>query len=133
MAKKTPPFHEYPKWTEAKFWAFIRSSLRRAWNKWPPKYNVLNDARRIVEGKRHKYEYQCASCGEWFKGKEVQVDHRIDAGSLKDYNDLPGFVERLFVGEDKLDVLCSPCHAEKTNITRKEKQDAHSGNDPNSE
>lgn len=118
MGRKTPPFHKYPAWTEAKFWAFIRSGLRAKWNRWPPKYDVLKAARRTVKGKRHKYEYKCAKCKKWFKGSEVQVDHKIPAGSLKSYQELPGFVERLFVGPDQLDVLCKPCHAKKTKEER---------------
>lgn len=118
MAKKTPPFPQYPDWSTARFWSFIRSALRRAWTRWPPKYKVLNDARKKVEGKRHKYEYKCSSCKKWFKAKEVQVDHKEEVGTLKDYKDLPEFVERLFVSEDKLAVLCKPCHQRKTNDAR---------------
>ena len=119
MGKRTEDFPNYPAWTKARFWSFIRSSLRRAWSRYPPKYKVLNNARKKVEGKRHKFEYQCASCSGWFKAREVQVDHLIDAGQLKDYDDLPGFVERLFTSEDMLQVLCKPCHTVKTNKGRK--------------
>jgi 5-methylcytosine-specific restriction endonuclease McrA len=83
---------------------------------------VLNNARKKVEGKRHKFEYKCAACGGWFKAREVQVDHLIDAGSLKDYTDLPGFVERLFTSEDMLQVLCKSCHSSKTQKARNEKR-----------
>jgi 5-methylcytosine-specific restriction endonuclease McrA len=83
---------------------------------------VLNNARKSVVGKRHKFEYECAICGGFFKAKEVQVDHLIDAGSLKDYDDLPGFVERLFTSEDMLQVLCKTCHSFKTQKVRDEKR-----------
>lgn len=111
MAKRTPPHEEYPAWTEAKFNQFVRSQLRAGWNKWPPKYEVLNLAKRIVTGKRHKYEYQCNSCKNWFKGTEVEVDHIESAGSSKDWN---SFIKRLYVGVKKLQVLCKPCHNDKT-------------------
>ena len=122
MAKKTPPFPEYPAWTDAKFWAFIRSALRSAWMRWPSKYNLLNKNRKAVEGKRHKWEYQCEECRQWFQAKEVQVDHKVPAGSLNKYEDLPAFVSKLFVGEDKLAILCKPCHQIKTNEERKNEQ-----------
>jgi len=115
MAKRTPPCEPYPSWTEAEFRQFIRSALRSAWNRWPPKYEALNQARRTVAGQRHKYEYRCAECRQWFKQKEVQVDHIVSAGSDADWNT---FISRLFVGEDKLQILCKPCHAEKTKRER---------------
>lgn len=116
MARKTPPCEAYPAWTEARFRQFIRSALRSAWNKWPPKYEALNAVRRTVVGQRHKYEYQCNECKQWFKQKEVQVDHISSAGSDSDWNT---FISRLFVGVDKLQVLCKPCHSVKTKQERK--------------
>ena len=119
MGKKTPPFPEYPDWTTSRFWSFIRSTLRRAWTRWPPRYQALNDAKRTVTGKRHKYEYKCSSCKKWFKQKEIQTDHIEEVGTLKDYEDLPGFVQRLFVSKDKIQVMCKPCHNTKTQDARK--------------
>lgn len=110
MGKKTPPFKEYEAWTESKFWSFIRSGLRVKFSRWPPKYECLNAVKRTVTGKRHRFEFKCAKCKKWKKQKEVQVDHITPCGSLKCYEDLPGFVERLFVSKDKLRVLCIECH-----------------------
>lgn len=119
MGRKTPPFPQYKEWTTARFWSFIRSGLRAKWNRWPPKYVVLEAARKVVRGKRHKYEYKCSQCSKWYKAKEVEVDHIEPAGRLGDFDDLPGFVERLFVGEDKLRVVCKPCHKTLTAAERK--------------
>lgn len=101
-------------WSESKFWQYIRSTLRRAWMRFPKRYEALTDARRDYKGdnKKQKYEYQCNICKEWFKNKDVQVDHVIPAGSLNGYSDLPGFVERLFCNQ--LQILCSSCHKIKT-------------------
>jgi len=115
MSKRTPPHPEYPSWTEARFRQFIRSALRAAWSRWPPKYEVLAAAKRTVSGKRHKYEFQCASCKQWFKQKEVQVDHITPVGSDTDWIQ---FIQRLFVGKNKLQVLCSECHNLKTKRER---------------
>lgn len=114
MPKKTPPFDKYPTWTTARFWSFIRSALRKAWTRWPPKFEAMQQARRTVTGQRHRYEYQCAACEQWYKAKEVEVDHKVSAGSLNSYEDIAGFTERLFVSADELDILCKPCHKEKT-------------------
>lgn len=121
MAKKTPPFAKYPDWTEAKFWGFVRSALRAAWSKWPPKYRVLAKAKRNYKGpkKNQKYEFQCAHCSKWFPAKQVSVDHITPAGTLRCYEDLPAFVEKLFVSEDELQVLCATCHNVKTQEERR--------------
>jgi len=118
VARKTPPWPDYPEWTTSRFWSFIRSGLRSKFNKWPPKWEALKDAKRTVSGQRHRIEYQCALCKEWYKTKEVEVDHIEEVGSLKDYKDLPLFVERLFVPKNKLQVLCRGCHKEKTQRER---------------
>jgi hypothetical protein len=87
---------------------------------WPPRYEALNSARRTVTGKRHKYEYQCNMCEKWFKQKEVEVDHIESIGTLRQYEDLPTFVERLFVSVDELRVVCKPCHKKRTKEERNE-------------
>lgn len=122
---KTPLFGEWPDWSTAKFWSFIRSGLRAKWSRWPAKFAVVNKAKRKAqyewwnaEGNRKlnvQWEYQCSKCKEWFMRTEVEVDHIEPVGSLKDFDDLPGFTKRLFVGEDKLRLLCKECHRHITN------------------
>lgn len=103
-------------WTEARYFQFIRSALRMAWTKYPVKYQCMNNAKRKYAGldKRRKWEYNCNMCDGWFKGTEVQIDHIVECGSLKTYEDLPRFVQTLFCEIDNLQVLCKPCHKEKT-------------------
>ena len=115
MGRKTPPHPENPSWTEARFRQFIRSALRAAWSRWPPKYQCLNEGRKAIKGKKHKWEYQCKHCGGWFQAKEVQVDHITPAGSDKDWNE---FIQRLFVGTEKLQRLCKNCHLKKSKEER---------------
>ena len=105
-------------WTEARFWQFIRSTLRAASRKWPPLIRTVFEQNRRPNqssNKRMKWEFQCHECGYWFPRKEVEADHIIPCGSLKTYADLPGFVERLFCEVDGLRVLCKACHAERKN------------------
>lgn len=136
-SKKTPPFSAYPAWTTAKFFGFIRSGLREKFNRWPPKYEVLAKARKLIEltddngeplkyktGRRQGesrciYNYQCNGCKQWFKQTEVQVDHITPAGSLRTFADLPSFVSKLFVGVEGLQVMCYTCHQTKTNEEKK--------------
>lgn len=93
----------------------IRSCLRQKSRWWKPIAEAKKAVRKTVRGKRHKYEYQCNDCKKWFKDKEIEVDHIIEAGSLRNGDDLKGFVERLFCEIDGLVVLCKPCHRTKTN------------------
>lgn len=103
-------------WTEARFWAFVRSLLRQGTLRWPPRNDVKKRARRKSqsENKRLKWEYQCHKCRRWYAEKNVEVDHVLECGSLKSFRDLPRFVERLFCEEDQLVVLCKGCHKGKT-------------------
>lgn len=107
-------------WTQARYFSFLRSALRRAWTKYPNKYKCLNAAKRRKTGAKgkQKYEYECAECGEFYAGKNVQVDHIDSAGTLRDFSDLPAFVSRLFCSLEGLQVLCFKCHQIKTNAER---------------
>jgi 5-methylcytosine-specific restriction endonuclease McrA len=107
--------------TEAGFWSFIRSGLRSKSQRWPPKYAAKAAAKKSVTGKRHRFEYQCAKCTKWFKDKEVEVNHIIPCGTLKSFDDLPVFVERLFCEQEHLEVICKPCHKLETAEQRKGK------------
>lgn len=123
MAKKVknprvPRTHAGNTWTKSAYFGFIRSCLRRAWTRYPVRYQVLAKAKTVVKGKRHKYEYECAKCGKNYKQKEIEVDHIIACGSLKEYSDLPKFVSTLFCESDNLRVVCKPCHKK---ITAKER------------
>jgi len=89
------------------------------WMKWPPRNEVLFRARKEVRGKRHKYEYKCAKCKRWFPRKLVEVDHIKEVGTLRDYSDLPTFVQRLLPSVDGLQIVCKKCHQKKTNRARK--------------
>ena len=102
--------------TESAFWSFIGSGLRQKSRFWKPITQCKLNAKRAYKGplKRQKFEYQCNSCKNWFQEKLINVDHIHPAGSLNCANDLPGFVERLFVEAEGLQVLCSNCHDKKT-------------------
>lgn len=120
MGRKVERTRAGQTWTEARFWSFVRSGLRAMWQKWPVKWQVLAEARRAYNGpdKRVKWEYQCNSCKKWYKTKEVSVDHIEPAGSLKTYQDLPRFVEKLLCEKENLQVLCKGCHDKKTKEER---------------
>ncbi len=100
---------------------FLRSALRRASQRWGPIWKVRLKARRPYKGpnKRQKHEYQCAKCKKYWIRTKINVDHVKPAGTLQAFSDLPAFAERLFCGEDGLQVLCLSCHKEKGRKTVK--------------
>lgn len=109
--------------SKAAFFGSIRATLRNSSRWWKPISEAKKLAKRAYKGpnKRQKWEYQCNICKGWFTDKEVAVDHIVEAGSLKDYNDLPAFVKNLFCEVDGLQVLCNKrldgkdsCHILKT-------------------
>ena len=110
-------------WSEARYFSFIRSLLRRGFMRYPVKFQVKNEASRPYKGsdKRRKKEYQCAVCDGWFADKEVAVDHIVPCGSLKTYEDLPKFVATLFCEKENLQIICNTCHQQKSNREREER------------
>lgn len=107
--------------TEAGYWGKIRGALRSGSLKYASRYAALAKAKHPkpagTEG-RHRVEFRCAHCKGSFEGKKVEVDHIVRAGSLRSYDDLAGFVERLYCESSGLQVLCKPCHQIKTNKDR---------------
>lgn len=111
------------RYSESQFWGFIRSGLRSKYQRWAPRYAVLAAARRPSKDKKNlklKWQFQCAKCKRWKKQTDVEVDHIEPCGSLRSFEDLPGFVERLFCEIEGLRVVCKVCHKKIT----KEAKDA---------
>lgn len=125
MGKKVEkPFNEGTM-SNAAFFGMIRAALRRQTRFWKPKLACLKAVSRPYKGpnKRQKWEYQCSNCKDFFIQKEVEVNHIIPAGSLNNYEDLPGFVERLFCKKEDLEVMCKKCHLKVTKNQKESKND----------
>ena len=105
MIKKTSRIHG---WSEAKYWGFIRSCLRRAFQRYPNKYRTQASAKR-VGGK-----YECNLCKKEFRAKDVAVDHIVPCGTLKSFEDLAVFADNMFCEIKGLQILCKACHKTKT-------------------
>lgn len=114
------------KWTEARFHAFIKSALRSASMKWPPKNEVKKKART-----RRGY-YICNGCkqevpatlppnpGNKRRINNAVVDHIIPVvDPILGFTSWDDTIKRMFCEESGLQVLCHDCHAEKT---KQEKQ-----------
>jgi 5-methylcytosine-specific restriction endonuclease McrA len=115
--------------TESAYMSMIRSVLRRGFRYWKPLQACKTASRLPYTGdnKQQKWTYRCNKCGEWFMGKEVQVDHIYPVGSLKSLDDLADFVENLTAegfngdGSSNYQTLCKPCHKVKTKRERDER------------
>lgn len=104
--------------SEARFWQFLRSGLRQMSRRWPPvTRQVWNESRRPYVGpnKRQKFEHQCSSCLKWFKRADMEADHIVPCGSLKSWDDLIGFTQRLLCEVEGVRRLCNRCHQARTN------------------
>jgi hypothetical protein len=104
--------------TESAFFGLIRSALRRASQFWKPKIIALNAKGREYTGtnKRIKREYQCDTCSKWFVRAKIEVNHKVECGSLRSFEDIPDFCRRLFVEDlGGWEVLCLTCHQLETN------------------
>ncbi len=130
MGKKVIKTRNAGTMSESAFWAFIRSALRQKSRWWKPITQCKQNAKRPYKGvnKRQKFEYQCNKCKKWFPDKQINIDHILPAGELNKANDLPGFVERLFVEEYGLQCLCTNCHNEKTKQEKEQLKIKRNGN-----
>ena len=122
--------------TDAAFFGMFRSMLRKQWSYSQPYRDALKRAKvPYLKPGRRKFSIKCEQCGvEHAMGERIvtgktkagkdkdslayQIDHKIDAGSLKAFADLSGFTERLFCPPEGLRVLCYWCHKNKTHGTK---------------
>ena len=130
MGKKVIKTRNAGTMSESAFWGFIRSALRQKSRWWKPITQCKQNAKRPYKGlnKRQKFEYQCNKCKKWFPDKQINIDHITPAGELNKADDLPGFVERLFVEESGLQCLCTNCHNEKTKQEKEQLKIKRNGN-----
>ena len=111
-------------WTQARFNSFIKSSLRTASVRWPPRYEALNDAfvgKKTNEktGRLAKH-FECNKCHGEFPQKEVEVNHIIAVVPVEGFDNWTNVIDRLFCEKSGLEVLCKPCHKE---VTQEENQE----------
>lgn len=98
------------------FFGWLRSRLRKmSMQGWKPT-KIVKDAAKVPyvgENKRRKFSYVCQKCFTPVSDKECAVHHKIPAGSLKSFEDLPDFCRRLFVEKQGLILLCDDCHTKE--------------------
>lgn len=102
--------------TESQFFSRIRSHARRMSLKWKPRTDYLQSVRRPYTGasKKTKWEYPCMNCKKWAVLTQMEVDHIIPCGSLRSFEDIGPFFERMLCEMDGFIIYCKKCHLEKT-------------------
>ena len=112
--------------SEAEYFSKIRSALRNAFRYWTPMLIALEQASRPSQStnKKLKKEYCCAHCNKWFKRTDVQIDHKVECGSLRCYEDIVPFIQRLTQENvDAYQILCkNNCHLTKTNLEKNKRK-----------
>lgn len=103
---------------QVNFFTYLRGCLRKAWSNNPIKLQVLKNKRKQISNPSPKgkkpmvWGFDCEMCGSTFPISEGQVDHIHPAGTLRETEDIQGFVERLlFVTEDDLRLVCKTCNS----------------------
>lgn len=106
-------------WTFSRYQSFVKSALRAASRRWPPKFETLNDScvgqmTNVKTGRLAKH-YTCAKCLNVFPAKDVQVDH-IDAiiNPSVGFTTWDDVVNNMFCESSNLQTLCLTCHKTKT-------------------
>lgn len=115
------------RWTESRFQSFIKSALRTASVRWPPRYETLSEAfagSKInpASGRMAKH-YKCASCKKEFPAKNIEVNHIEPVVPIEGFTTWDDIIERMFCEKEGLEALCKECHKERTkeeNAKRKE-------------
>jgi len=87
------------------------ASIRRGFLTYPSRLKAIEKARY-----KNTESYICASCNHLFKREDINTDHKEPVGRFHNWED---FIEKVFVPSNKLQVLCTECHKEKTKIEMK--------------
>jgi len=122
-------------WTEARFNSFVKSALRAASRKWPPKYETINSAlvgqkTNVASGRLAKH-YRCAACEGDYPASQIQVDHKIPIiDPTVGFTSWDDVVNRMFCEKENLQVLCTECHSLKTKEERSKKKSGKDSDTP---
>lgn len=119
-------------WTESRFNSFIKSALRQASVRWPPRYQVLKEARiergiYLCAGYKRQAHQVPASLppppGKKRRLSNTNIDH-IDPVIATDtgFTSWDDVISRMFCEKDGLQLLCHHCHTAKTQDEREQRK-----------
>lgn len=100
--------------------AAIYSALRRAHRNSPEYRESLSAVKSeyFIKSKKGKdmrrVHFQCAACQKKAPRKQVRVDHIEPVVPVSGKTTFDNYIDRLFCGKKGLQILCVPCHNEKS-------------------
>ena len=123
------PWDQTSAWkSESAFWGWVRGNLRKAlWQHYPLRTEFKKENTWAVSQKeREKYDLnkrvkrvgRCALTGDIYPASKLVVDHIEPAGTLKSWDDLPHFIEKLLCSKENLQLVCKEAHDIKTYMDR---------------
>ena len=108
-----------PPWTQARWNAYVKGVLRNGTIRYPPRYEVLNAAKRgkqvNISTGRIAEHYECAECHGLFPATMVVVDHIEPVVPVSGFTNWHDVVIRMYCPASGMQVLCKPCHKVKSN------------------
>lgn len=111
---------------------YLKNGVRRLSYRYPSRGLALKNAQIPAPAdwpnKRVKWVYRCVKCTDLYEQKFTQMDHiepiipvtgwpEAPKSDLYDHRGMPDMnvlVYRCFVAPEKYQVLCKPCHKEKS-------------------
>lgn len=118
------------RWTPARLNSFIKSALRAASNRWPPKFECKKAARLergiyLCAGYKKKAHSVPATLppipGNKRRIDNAVIDHKVPIGG-PDQGGWDGVIKRMFVEVEGLQLLCHDCHRRKTAEEREQRK-----------
>lgn len=127
--KEWKPWNESKVWrNKTEFYSWLRGGIRKAiWTRYPPRNEYKSSRmRNVTEGERIEYGFSkllkkvgnCEQCGELFKGKDLEVHHKVGAGSLRDEEDISKFIMNIACMKSDMMLVCQECHKTITHAER---------------
>lgn len=95
---------------------YIINVLRRA------SYRLRSRTQALDKARVHYGKYKCAKCEQIFERQKIQVDHIDPVVPISGFTTWDEYIARLFCGPEGLQILCKPCHKQKSVAENKERR-----------
>ncbi len=106
--------------TEAKYWEWLRGSLRRLWSDYPLRKEWKKRQLRLVTKEEReanlyhpstKHVGQCSFCNEWMAGSKLECDHLVESQGCTSKETAESFLWHCGgLTGDAFRLACKPCH-----------------------